>query len=138
MIFVGLKRSLLNRVFGGVAGGVGDYLGISGWWIRAALIAILLTNFSFGMLLYVLLWFLIPGQTAADTPAIPLPDEAPQPRYTRPEGILLIGFLAMVIGVVILAETTGVLLAAGGDLLPPGMLVVISIVVLLKHLRGVA
>jgi phage shock protein C len=138
MTFVGLKRSLLNRVFGGVAGGLGDYLGLSGWWLRGAFVAILLTNWSFGVLLYMLLWFLIPGQQLTDPPPIPLPDEAPQPRYTRPEGILLVGFLAIVIGVVILAETTGVLLAAGGDLLPPGMLVVISIVLLLKQLRGVA
>jgi phage shock protein PspC (stress-responsive transcriptional regulator) len=138
MITFGLNRSYLNRVFGGVAGGIGDYLGLSGWWVRLAFFAILLTNLSFGVLLYVLLWFLLPGQTITETPPIPLPDEPPPPRYTRPEGVLLIGFFAIVVGIVILAETTGVLLAAGGDLLPPGMLVLISIVVLLKHLRSVA
>ncbi|MBX3062014.1 MAG: PspC domain-containing protein [Anaerolineae bacterium] len=132
------KRSLLNRIFGGVAGGIGDYLGISGWWIRAVFLAVVLTNFSFGILLYLLLWFLIPAQSLNDVPIIPLPEEIPAPRYTRPEGVLFIGALAIIIGIVILAETTGVLLVGGGDLLPPGMLVVIGIVVLLKHLRGVS
>lgn len=132
------KRSLLNRIAGGVGGGIGDYLGISAWWVRAALLSVAVTNLPFGALLYVLLWFIIPGQTINEMPPVPLPDEQPAPQRTRPEGVLTIGAVAITVGLIILAETTGVLRSAGGDLMPPGMLLAIGVVLLLKHLRGVA
>jgi phage shock protein C len=138
MISYAFKRSLLNRVFGGICGGIGEYLGISPWWVRLALVAVVLTTAAFGVLLYILLWFVIPGQTTAEMSPVPLPDEPPAPRYTRPEGVLFIGALAIIVGIVMLAETTGALQATGGGLLAPGMMLMIGIVLLLKHLRGVA
>lgn len=133
-----LKRNLLDRVFGGVCGGIGSYLGISGWWVRIAFLALILTSFSFGILLYLLLWISLPDQKLSDLMPIlsASPAELYPRRYARPENVLLLGAFSIGIGIAILAETTGVLEAVGGDLLAPGMLLLIGIVLLLKHLGG--
>lgn len=134
-----LRRSQLDRVLGGVCGGIGATLGISGWWVRGAFAALSLTLFSFSGLLYVLLWVLLPVQRIADLPPLSRPGEAAIPHYPRPEGILTLGALAIVVGAIILAKGTGVLDAAGGgDLLAPVTLLLVGIVTLYKHLRGIA
>ena len=133
-----LTRNMLNRVLGGVCGGIGSYLGISGWWVRAAFAALVLTNVGLGLLLYVLLWFIIPGQTLADLPPILHPGEPRTPRYARPEGMLLLGAGTIVIGAVLLAQGAGILQGSASQLLTPGMLFIIGLVLLAKHLRGTA
>lgn len=133
-----LKRSLTARVFGGVAGGVGAYLGLNGWWVRAVFIALTLTDAGFGVLLYLFLWIIVPAQSIRDLPPILLPGEVMPARYTRPEGLLILGAVAVIIGVIVLAETTGALQSVGGDLLAPLMLVLIAVTTLLKQIRRVA
>lgn len=57
-----LFRSETNRIIAGVAGGLGEYFDIDPNIIR--LIFIVLVFFSgFGILLYILLWILIPSQS---------------------------------------------------------------------------
>jgi len=131
------RRSAQDRVFGGVCGGAGACLGISSWWIRAVFAILLLTDYSFALLLYALLWLNVPPQRMVDLPPIARPDE-PMPRlYSSPEGVLTLGSLAIAIGVVVLAETSGVLrLSGGGDLLAPLMLALIGLSLLLKALRN--
>jgi phage shock protein PspC (stress-responsive transcriptional regulator) len=130
---------MTDRVLGGVCGGIGNCLGISGWWVRLTFIALALITFSFGILLYFLLWTSIPPQKLSDLPPLVRPGEPSPACYTRPESVLTLGALSIIVGVIVLADQTGVLHAAGGgDLLAPGMLFLIGFVVLLKHLRGVA
>src|SRR5689334_16363522 len=117
-----LTRNLLNRVLGGVCGGIGSYLGVSGWWVRLAFIALTLTSPAFGILLYILLWFTMPGQTLDDLPVIPRPDEARPVRYARPETMLLLGVGAIIMGLVVLTQSRGLLAGPNGDLLAPGLL----------------
>ncbi len=133
-----LRRSLLDRILGGVCGGIGSHLGISGWWVRLAFVALLLTTGSFGLLLYVLLWLIMPAQGLADLPPLLRPDEAGPLIYARPEGMLLLGALVIIVGTTVLAKETGVLQGIGGDLLAPVTLLLIGVVVLFKHLRGAA
>jgi phage shock protein C len=133
-----LTRNMLDRVLGGVCGGIGSYLGISGWWVRIAFIALALTTFNFGVLLYILLWLVIPGQTLADLPPILHPGEPRTPRYARPETLLILGAGAILTGVIVLAQGIGALQSARGDLLAPTMLLLIGLVILIKHLRGAA
>lgn len=139
MYRIRLQRSLIDRMAGGVCGGMGECLNISAWWVRGAFLALALTSFGFAVLLYGLLWVSIPSQRLSDLPPLRRPGEAAPPRYTRPEAILTIGGLAILVGVVILAQTTGVLQSArGGDLLLPIMLLLIGVVILFKQLRGAA
>jgi phage shock protein PspC (stress-responsive transcriptional regulator) len=137
MYRVRFRRSAQDRVLGGVCGGAGACLGISGWWVRAVFGILLLTDAAFALLLYLLLWLSVPPQRIIDLPPLTRPDE-PAPRlYSSPEGVLTLGGLAILIGVVVLAETSGVLrLSGGGDLLAPLMVALIGVILLIKALRN--
>jgi phage shock protein C len=132
-----LTRSALDRVLGGVCGGIGSYLGVSGWWVRGAFIALSLTTFGFGILLYLLLWVIIPGQGMSELPPILRPGEAPPPRFARPETTLILGTGAILVGIVVLAQG-GLLQGVRSDILAPITLLLIGFAVLLKHVRGTA
>ncbi len=128
-----LTRNMLDRVLGGVCGGIGSYLGISGWWVRLTFVALAFTQLSFAVLAYLILWMLIPGQSLAELPPI---SETGEARYPRPETVLIIGMLAILIGVLILAQSAGFLRGPQGDLLAPAMLFLIGLILLTKHVRG--
>ena len=137
MYRVRFRRSAQDRILSGLCGGAGACLGISGWWVRVFFGVLMLTDYSFALLLYVLLWLSVPPQKMIDLPPITRPDQPPPRRYSSPEGVLTLGGLAILIGVVVLAETTGVLrLSGGGDLLAPIMLALIGFTLLLKALRN--
>lgn len=59
-----LHRSLTDRWFGGVCGGLGELTGIPAWSWR---ILFVLTTFLHGLgaLMYILLWIFVPVQVAA-------------------------------------------------------------------------
>jgi len=60
-----LVRSKTNKVIAGVCAGLGDYLGFDPTIIRV-LFVVLLFGDGFGLLLYLILWFLMPeGETDA-------------------------------------------------------------------------
>jgi len=127
---------MLDRVFGGVCGGIASTLGVSAWWVRIAFLALILSAFTLGTLTYILLWVIIPGQTADDIPPLLKYGEIPAARYIRPESLLLLGALAILLGVAVLVQGTGLLEGPQGDLLGPGLLFLIGLVLLIKHLRG--
>jgi phage shock protein PspC (stress-responsive transcriptional regulator) len=131
-----LRRNMLDRVLGGVCGGIASTLGVSAWWVRIAFLALVLSSFTFGMLMYLLLWVTIPGQTADDIPPLIRYGEQPTARYVRPEAMLLLGALAILLGGLVLVQGTGLLEGPQGDLLAPGLLFLIGLVLLAKHLRG--
>ena len=130
-----LTRSTFDRIFGGVCGGIGNYLGIDGWWLRIALVALAITTFGFGVLTYVLLWLLIPGAGLAEL--APIGGDRPA-RYPQPETVLLIGAGAIAVGVVVLIQINGVFQGFNGDLIVPGMLLAVGLVILVKQIGGQA
>lgn len=126
-----LTRSSLDRVLGGVCGGIGTYLGISAWWVRVALLALCLTIPNFGVLLYILLWLIMPSQTLADVQ----PVGVDQPRLPRPESTLMLGAGVIIIGVTALAYNLNILTSFKGELLTPVMLFLIGLALLSRQLR---
>lgn len=58
-IGIGLFRSPRSRVLGGVAGGIGEYLGVDPVLVRIAFALLSLTGVA-GVLLYVVLWAVVP------------------------------------------------------------------------------
>lgn len=56
-----LRRSQEHRIFAGVCGGLGDFFGISPWWFRLAFLLALLPGGVPGILIYLLLWIVIPA-----------------------------------------------------------------------------
>jgi len=57
-----LRRSRRNRVFAGVCGGLAEFFGISTFWFRLAFLIALIPGGIPGILLYLLLWLVIPKE----------------------------------------------------------------------------
>jgi len=63
-----LYRSCTNRMISGVCGGLGKYLGIDATLIRLVFVLMALGH-GFGVLLYIILWFIIPREDLATAAA---------------------------------------------------------------------
>lgn len=121
-----MARSLTDRVFGGVCGGVSGYLGLNPWWMR--LLFVVLTVMSGGVvaLLYLILWWTL------------VPDLMPDEPYPgRDLGTLLLVSLAVVLtGLIVMARGMGTLSGpSGSDLFWPGVLMIVGAALLLRQLR---
>ena len=57
-----LRRSRSNRVIAGVCGGLAEFFGISSFWFRLALIIAFIPGGVPGLLIYFILWIMIPGE----------------------------------------------------------------------------
>lgn len=121
-----VARSLTNRVFGGVCGGLGGYLGLNAWWARLAFVV--LTPLSGGVagLLYLILWWTMRVDLTPDVP-----------NAGRDLGALLLVVLMIVItGAIVLARGAGLLSGPGGaDLFWPGMLAFAGAALLWQQVR---
>ena len=62
-----LVRSKTNKMLGGVCGGLGDYFGFDPTLIRLVFAALILFGAGSPILLYLLMWVIIPG---ADSPRV--------------------------------------------------------------------
>ena len=57
-----LRRSRTKRILVGVCGGLGEFFGINPLWFRLVFILTLLPGGVPGILLYFLLWIIIPSE----------------------------------------------------------------------------
>jgi len=57
-----LRRSKSNRMIAGVCGGLAEFFGISSFWFRLALVIALIPGGVPGILIYLILWIVIPGE----------------------------------------------------------------------------
>lgn len=57
-----LRRSRKNRVFLGVCGGLAEFFGISSFWFRLGFLIALIPGGIPGLLLYMLLFIIIPPE----------------------------------------------------------------------------
>ncbi|GAB4456826.1 MAG: hypothetical protein Kow0070_07700 [Anaerolineales bacterium] len=57
-----LRRSRSNRVLAGVCGGLAEFFGISSFWFRLAMIIALIPGGVPGILIYLILWVIIPSE----------------------------------------------------------------------------
>ena len=55
-----LRRSRRNRVVAGVCGGLSEFYGISAFWFRLAFVIAAIPGGLPGILLYLILWLIIP------------------------------------------------------------------------------
>ncbi|HSW91681.1 MAG TPA: PspC domain-containing protein [Candidatus Saccharimonadales bacterium] len=62
-----LFRNVDNSIVGGVLGGIAAFFNVNPLWIRLAFIALALASFGTALLVYVVLWIVVPpAKTAAD------------------------------------------------------------------------
>jgi phage shock protein C len=57
-----LRRSRNDRILAGVCGGLGEFFGISPFWFRLGFVISLLPGGVPGLLLYLLMWIIVPKQ----------------------------------------------------------------------------
>ncbi|GAB4444216.1 MAG: PspC domain-containing protein [Anaerolineales bacterium] len=57
-----LRRSKSNRMIAGVCGGLAEFFGISSFWFRLAMIIALIPGGVPGILIYLILWVIIPSE----------------------------------------------------------------------------
>ncbi len=57
-----LRRSRSDRMVAGVCGGLGEFFGLSPLWFRVAFLIALLPGGVPGLLLYFLMWIIIPNE----------------------------------------------------------------------------
>jgi phage shock protein C len=58
-----LRRSRRNRVLAGVCGGLSEFFGISAFWFRLGFFIAFIPGGVPGILLYILMWIIIPPQS---------------------------------------------------------------------------
>ena len=58
----GLRRSRRDRIVAGVCGGLGEFFGISAFWFRLAMIIAFIPGGVPGLLIYFLLWIIMPSE----------------------------------------------------------------------------
>ena len=57
-----LRRSRRNRIIAGVCGGLAEFFGISSFWFRLAFLIALIPGGVPGILVYLLMWIIIPSE----------------------------------------------------------------------------
>ena len=57
-----LRRSRSNRMLAGVCGGLAEFFGISSFWFRLGMLIAFVPGGVPGILLYLLLWLMIPSE----------------------------------------------------------------------------
>lgn len=124
-----LTRSLIDRTFGGVCGGLGAYIGVNPWWVRVAFVVLGLFTAGTGILIYFALWLALPAQTLTDIPN----DE--RRKASNPETLILIGTSFIVMGVIVLARNLGVLSSENGDAFLPLVVIFFGFMLFLKQFR---
>ncbi len=56
-----LRRSHNDRILAGVCGGLAEFFGISAFWFRLAMLIAFIPGGVPGVLIYILLWIMIPS-----------------------------------------------------------------------------
>ena len=101
-----LRRSRTDKILGGVSGGLADYSGIDALLWRVGFVALALAGGS-GVVVYLLLWLLMPAGPAAYDPAgpgtpaeqrmkAPAGPRSPVPGLTIAGLLIVVGLLALI------------------------------------------
>lgn len=110
-----LYRSRTNRIFGGVAAGLGDYLNIDPIIVRVLFVGSIFLS-GIGILLYIILWIVVPeenvfasfntnaNQSGQQTDDLKTDDIFSQEYYRKKSnnGSLVIGIILIIIGLFLL------------------------------------
>ncbi len=128
-----LYRSRRERMIGGVAGGLGEYLGIDPVVIRL-LFALLVVTTGWGVLLYIILLVVMPEE-----PERAPGQYAPEPRYHRLDANqrgMLVGGALVALGVLLLAKQLHLFWWLDGRYLLPLFLIAAGVALLIERTRS--
>ncbi|MDA2978718.1 MAG: PspC domain-containing protein [Actinomycetota bacterium] len=106
-----LRRSNEEKILAGVAGGLGQHLGINAWWFRWAFILLAFAGGA-GVLLYILAWIFVPSPDEDDTAVSQWLSTLDLSDGGTILGVVLIGAASVIVAASIL-DISGGLIAAG-------------------------
>ncbi|MCU1458634.1 MAG: phage shock protein PspC, partial [Actinomycetia bacterium] len=118
-----ILRSRSERILGGVAGGLGEYLGVDPVLIRLGFVALMLLG-GIGPLLYLVAWLIIPEAPAGADPEGSDGSEGAKPIVPAWAAVVALAILALIAGV----EPLG--FGVRGRVLWPFLLIAFGIAVL--------
>lgn len=118
-----ITRSRSDRMVGGVAGGMAEYLNVDTAWIRIAWLALLVLGP--GLFLYIIAWIAIPEADAETSTVRPA-------RQNGESGRLIIGSLLVLVGGSLLAREY---LPWMQDLILPAILIAVGVGVIVYSLK---
>lgn len=119
-----MTRSFIDRVFGGVCGGLGAALRINAWWVRGLFAVLTVVSQGAFAVPYLLLWWIAPAQS-------------PSARRPRSLSLLIVLGLLLLVGAGWVLRDQGLLRAENGaDLFWPVSLGLLALVFFLKQLGG--
>lgn len=152
-----LYRSQNDSMIGGVCGGLGEYLGIDATFVRLFFVLLALTSNGIGVLLYLLLWIILPldhpqrrrKDGLSDTVRAGSEEIADQARAMgediknivarpHPNASLIIGGAFILLGIFYLLDNLQVewLRWLNFDLLWPLLLIIAGLAILLRRKKG--
>jgi phage shock protein C len=150
-----LTRSRSDAMIAGVCSGLGKYLGIEATLVRLFFVLLSLTSSGIGLLLYILLWIVLPledqprdtsfGETV-HTGSLEIADQARAMgdelrhlvRSPNPRAGLIVGLALIVLGLVFLLENLNLpwLNWVDTDVIWPILLIMGGGALLIRHFRG--
>jgi phage shock protein C len=71
-----LYRSRSKRILGGVCGGLGEYLNVDPTVLRVIFV-VLAFLYGASLLIYLIMWVLVPEEPQSSAEVVPLPEEPP-------------------------------------------------------------
>jgi phage shock protein C len=156
-----LYRSDVDRVIGGVCGGLAAYLHIDSLVVRIAFVLLAMVN-AVGLAVYLLLWVLVPARKAetdatqdiwqerdgtsgqrvptgsTDIQQAPVGGKAPagSSQSQRQQHLLIAGAALVGIGLLVLLDNLGILWWFSLNKLWPLLLIALGSVILMNNLKG--
>ena len=152
-----LYRSQYDSMIGGVCGGLGKYLGIDPTFVRLFFVLLALAGNGIGVLIYLLLWMILPldhtkrkgNDHLRDTVRVGSEEIADQARamgeefknivvHPHPNASLIIGGALIVLGIFYLLDRLQVewLRWLNYDLVWPLLLIIAGLAILLRRSKG--
>jgi phage shock protein PspC (stress-responsive transcriptional regulator) len=120
-----MERSFTDRVFGGVCGGLAADLRLNAWLLRLVFVALTLISLGVFALAYLALWWALPQESLIR-----------ERRGGLTRWLLVLGLMAVMIGVWAGHQAGWLVGASGQALVGPVLLVIVSMVFLLRQVRG--
>lgn len=128
------QRDEHNKIIGGVATGLAEYLDVDKVWIRLGFVLMAVLGFS-GVLIYLILWIVVPARPFFEFQQEPFPKQVPRRSNTRPR--TLVGFTLIILGLYFTLNTFYFIpLWEYIKRLWPAVLIIIGIYMVLGASRG--
>jgi phage shock protein C len=125
-----LYRSRTDRMLAGVAGGIAEYLAVDPTLVRVVFVVLALAGSGIGLLVYLVLWLIVPEEGSAAGSAGSIIVRAGD----RAEARVIVGVVLIALGILYLLRNLGFPWAfwLDGRIVWPAIIMVVGLLLLLR------